>query len=90
MSEDTGSEAIYCSTGVQILQAPALESAGWQRRTVTDPARIDELDELYTGLGFETTTTMLDPSSFGEACTSCAVTACTTYIALFTRKQATG
>ncbi len=88
MTENTASEAIYCSAGVQILQAPLLAAEGWQRRTVTDPARIGELDELYTNLGFETTTTVLDPSSFGEACTSCAVTACTTYVALFTRKQA--
>ncbi len=87
MSNEDASEAIYCSAGVQILEAPVLAAHGWERRTVTDPGRISELEDLYANLGFETTTTVLDPSSFGAACTSCAVTACATYMALFTRKQ---
>ncbi len=83
-----GSEAIYCAGGVTILQEPQLVAAGWERRTVTDPNRIDELEEMYASLGFETCTTEMDPDSFGEACNTCAVTACDTYLALFTRKQA--
>ncbi len=79
-------EPVYCSEGIQILRAPDLADGGWAQRTVTDPSRIGELEELYTSLGFETTTAGLDPSSFGDACTSCAVTACATYVALFTRK----
>jgi hypothetical protein len=79
--------AVYCSAGVQILRAVDLASEGWERRTVTDPARIGELEELYRSLGFETMTTGLDPSSFGEACTTCAVSACSIYVALFTRRQ---
>jgi len=51
---------------------------------------MDELVDLYEDLGFETMTTGLDPSSFGEACTTCAVTACSTYVALFTRKPPAG
>ena len=90
MSQPDASEAIYCSVGVQILRAPELAADGWERRTVTDPARIGELEELYTDMGFETKTTGLDPASFGLACTSCAVTACSTYVALFTRKQEAG
>ncbi len=82
-----GTEPIYCSAGVQVLQAPKLEAEGWEQRTVTDPTRITELKDLYTELGFETTTTPLDPESFGDACTSCAVTACSAYVALFTRKK---
>jgi hypothetical protein len=81
-------EAVYCSEGVQILRAPELVEGGWKQRTVTDPSRIGELEELYTNLGFETTTTGLDPSSFGEACTTCAITACSVYVALFTREKA--
>jgi len=87
MTPDPGSEPVYCSTGITVLGAPALVAEGWQQRTVTDPARIGELEELYDSLGFETLTTGLDPESFGEACTTCAVTACPTYIALFTRKR---
>ncbi|MCH7667989.1 MAG: hypothetical protein IIC71_02105 [Acidobacteria bacterium] len=89
MSKDAGSEVLYCSAGVQILRDPVLAAQGWQRRTVTDPARVGELEELYASLDFETTTAALDPSSFGDACTSCAVTACATYVALYTRKRET-
>ena len=81
-------EAVYCSEGIQVLRAPELVEGGWEQRTVTEPSRIGELEELYASLGFETTTTGLDPSSFGEACTTCAITACSVYVALFTRKQA--
>lgn len=64
-----------------------LVADGWEQRTVTDPGRIGELEELYVSLGFETVTKGLDPASFGEACNTCAVEACSTYVALFTRKQ---
>jgi len=87
MSNEDTTEAIYCSSGVQILEAPALTAEGWHRRTVTDPGRIPELEQLYASLGYETTTAVLDPASFGEACTSCAVGACALYVALFTRKK---
>ncbi len=66
--------------------APSLIADGWEQRTVTDPTRIGDLETLYRELGFETRTVGMDPSSFGEACTSCAITACTTYVAIFTRR----
>ncbi len=87
MTEETWSEPVYCSAGIQILRAPELAAAGWTRRTVTDSTRIEELVELYSSLGFETMTTGLDPSSFGQACTTCAVAACSTYTALYTRSK---
>lgn len=88
MTELGGSEPVYCSAAIEILEAATLASEGWEQRTVTDPARIGELEELYASLGFETITRGLDPASFGEACTTCAVEACSTYVALFTRKPA--
>jgi hypothetical protein len=87
MNSSPIAEPVYCSEGIEILKAPDLAADGWEQRTVTDPGRIAELEELYTSLGFETQTAGLDPSSFSEACTTCAVTACTTYVALFTRKR---
>jgi len=79
------SEAIYCSEGIRVLRAGDLRADGWKQRTVGDRTRIEELQDLYSTLGFETATTNLDPSTFGEACTTCAVSACTEYVALFTR-----
>jgi hypothetical protein len=77
---------VYCSAGIMILDAPRLESEGWLRRTVTDQARIAELEQAYRDLGFETRITELDPDSFGEACTTCSMSACRSYLALFTRR----
>lgn len=87
MSTAAGSEPVYCSAGIKILGAPRLEDEGWEQRTVTDPNRIGELEELYENLGFETKTTSLDPLSFGQACNECALGACSTYVAIFTRKK---
>ncbi len=80
------SEPVYCSEQIVVLNAPSLATQGWQQRTVTDPTRIAELEELYASLGFETKTAPLDPATFGDACTTCAQTACSIYLALFTRK----
>ncbi len=90
MNRADGSEPVYCSEGIEVLGAPDLTTDGWEQRTVTDPVRITELEDLYSSLGFETLTTGLDPASFGEACNTCAVTACSAYVALFTRKQEAG
>ena len=86
MTGAEGSEPVYCSEKIQVLRAPSLAARGWEQRTVSDETRISELEDLYTSLGFETKTTGLDPASFGTACTSCAETACSNYVALFTRK----
>ena len=90
MSEPDGSEPVYCSEGIVVLKSRALTDEGWEQRTVSDESRISELEELYSTMGFETTTTGLDPASFSDACTSCAETACSTYRALFTRKAQRG
>ena len=81
---------IMCSQGVEILGAPDLAAEGWERRTVTDENRIPELVDLYGELGLDTKVTGLDPDSFGEACTTCAVSACSAYVVLFTRKADAG
>lgn len=78
--------AVYCSEGVEILGDAELLAEGWTRRSVTDPARVAEMIELYRELGFETTTSAVDPETFGAACTSCALEACAAYVAIYTRK----
>ena len=85
MKETGVSEPVYCSEGIRVLRAHDLKAKGWEQRTVGDRTRIEELRGLYSALGFETATTELDPSTFGEACTTCAVSACSGYVALFTR-----
>ncbi|MEZ5175597.1 MAG: hypothetical protein R2823_05265 [Acidimicrobiia bacterium] len=78
--------AVYCAEEIAVLNGEELHAAGWMQRTVTDPSRITELEELYQSVGFETTIVPLDPDSFGDSCNECAVTACSEYLALFTRR----
>lgn len=80
------STPVACSAGILVAGAPSLIADGWEQRTVTDPTRVGDLEELYQELGFETKLVGMDPTSFGDACNTCAITACTTYVALFTRK----
>lgn len=65
---------------------PALRDAGWQRRTMTDPSRVEELTEIYTSLGFEVLAQPLSKSDFGESCEACAESACTSYVLMYTRR----
>ncbi|MCZ7533708.1 MAG: hypothetical protein M5U23_09915 [Acidimicrobiia bacterium] len=87
VGEPSLTTAVYCATEVVVLNEDELLAAGWMQRTVTDPNRIGELEELYQSVGFETTVVPLDPDSFGDSCNDCAVTACAEYLALFTRKR---
>lgn len=86
MTGEPGSEPVYCSAGVEILGSIKLTAEGWIRRTVGVATRIEEMADLYRDLGFETTTSILDPETFGEACTTCAAEACSAYVALYTRR----
>ncbi|MCP3939548.1 MAG: hypothetical protein GY708_29730 [Actinomycetia bacterium] len=86
MNPASDSPPVYCSESIVVLRASALADDGWEQRTISDETRVAELEKQYTELGFETTSTELDPASFGEACTTCAETACTTYRALFIRR----
>lgn len=89
MTESAPTDRARCSVEIEALGAAKLIAGGWERRVVSDAARVAEMHELYVELGFETTTATLDPESFPAACTGCAETACTTYVALYTRKPVT-
>ncbi len=72
--------------GTEIPGDPALLAAGWQRRTMTDPSRANELVELYTSLGFEVKIQDLAKEDFGSGCETCAESACKSYVLLYTRR----
>jgi hypothetical protein len=65
---------------------PALLAEGWVRRTMTDPQRARELQEQYRELGFEVRLEGLRPQDFGAACEACALTACRSYVTVWTRR----
>ena len=70
-----------------IRSDPVLLAAGWTRRNLADPARTEELTDLYRSLGFETRAVELTPEDFGPSCTSCASVICRSYVMIYTRKR---
>ncbi len=63
-----------------------LEAGGWERRFEVDMARVEELEELYRSLGYEVRVRSVVPESFGPQCAGCALTACSRYVELYTRR----
>ena len=61
-------------------------AAGWARRFDADSARVEELAELYRSLGYEVQVRALAPESFGPQCAGCALSACSRYVELSTRR----
>ena len=66
---------------------PALLAEGWERRTMVEPARVQEFTELYESLGFEVRVQDLTKENFGSNCAGCAASACNSYVLIYTRKQ---
>ncbi|MCP3918706.1 MAG: hypothetical protein GY711_24435 [bacterium] len=75
------------STGVE--PDPELLAEGWVRRNLATPEQVDEVVELYSSLGFEVKAQSLSPTDFEAGCTSCALSACTSYVLVYTRKKTT-
>ncbi len=67
---------------------PLLVAEGWERRTMTDPQRARELVDQYRELGFDVRLEKLRPQDFGSACEACALTACRSYVTVWTRRAA--
>ncbi len=74
-------------TGLNAAPDPELVAAGWLRRNLSAPDRIDEARELYESLGFEVRVESLQPENFGSKCGSCAEIACQSYVLIYTRKR---
>ena len=74
--------------GLALRADPELVAQGWVRRHLADPARAEESVELYTAMGFEVKVRKLQPTHFGPECQACALSACRTYVMIYTRKNA--
>ncbi len=66
---------------------PDLATQGWVRRSQIDPAREDEVSELYRSLGFEVRLEKAAPEEFAEACRACALSTCDSYLVVYTRRR---
>jgi hypothetical protein len=69
------------------LQAdPELVAQGWERRFMADPLQVKEATRLYKELGFEVHQEPVKPDEFNAVCAECSLTACKTYLTIYTRK----
>ncbi len=66
---------------------PKLAAEGWQRRFIADGIRLKEYLELYTSLGYEVHTEMVQPEEIGPECTDCRLVVCRQFVTLYTRKR---
>jgi len=76
-------DAVY----TQFKADPELAAQGWERRHTADPARAEEVIQLYRELGFEVRVEALKPSEFTDACQACGLSACHTFRTIYTRKK---
>ena len=66
---------------------PKLVAEGWERRFMADGRRLNEYVELYTALGFEVHTEMIQPEEIGPECTDCRLIICRQFVTLYTRRR---
>jgi len=64
---------------------PALIARGWTRRNIADPARAQEIIDLYQSIGYEVNVAKLTPADFGPDCQGCTPEICASYVAIYTR-----
>lgn len=73
--------------GLGLRADPELVAQGWVRRHLADPTRAEESVKLYTAMGFEVKVQKLEPTDFGPQCQECALSACRTFVMIYTRKN---
>ncbi len=66
---------------------PRLVADGWQRRFMADGQRLTEYVDLYTSLGYEVRTEIVQPEEIGPECADCRLIVCRQYVTLYTRKH---
>jgi hypothetical protein len=66
---------------------PKLEAEGWVRRNLSDPSRVDEVADLYRATGYEVHIQKLKAEDFDARCVACALSICSTYVLIYTRKK---
>ncbi len=74
-------------TGVEV-EDERLAAEGWVRRHTADANRVAEWLELYRSLGFEVFTRELTIADHDPQCRDCVISACTSYVLIYTRKSA--
>lgn len=66
---------------------PALISAGWQRRFITDAQRAQEVMDLYAQLGYEVRAEPVPLSALEGGCEDCRAVVLFQFKTIYTRKR---
>ena len=64
-----------------------LVAAGWERRSMLEPTRAQEMAEVYESAGFEVKLVPLAPLDFSPDCGTCAETISKDYLVVYTKKD---
>ncbi len=54
---------------------------------MADGQRLKEYVDLYTSLGYEIRTEIVQPEEIGPECTDCRLVVCRQFVTLYTRKR---
>ena len=69
---------------------PDLLAAGWVRRFLVSPDRVNESMAIYTEMGLEVRAEKLRPEDFGPARVGCSREICHEYLMIYTRAPRAG
>jgi len=65
---------------------PSLIQEGWEYRFVASGQRLNEVEELYSELGFEVRADPIPPEAFPEGCDECQLVLLLNFRAIYTRR----
>lgn len=79
-------EAHRMLSEAQLTPDPARVAAGWERRFITDAARLGEVVALYEGAGFEVAADPIRREDFPDGCDDCQLLALLQFRTIYTRR----
>lgn len=80
-------EARRVLSEAQLAADPELVAQGWERRFVTDAARMDEVVALYQDLGYDVRAEPMRHTEFNEQCNECELANLLRFRTIYTRRR---
>lgn len=80
-------EAHRMLSEAQLAPDPVRVAGGWERRFITDAARLDEVVALYEEAGFEVATDPIRREDFPQGCDDCQLMALMRFRTIYTRRR---
>jgi hypothetical protein len=80
-------EAHRILSETQLAPDPARVAEGWERRFITDAARLDEVVQLYEAAGFEVAADPIRREDAPEGCDDCQLLALLQFRTIYTRRR---